>query len=79
MSHIGEITSGSEVCVLDLASLPFAHVSSGLKIAQEPFIVCTHAQTKEDILADKTISEDELNKCRELGEAMAAGLAMGVF
>ena len=58
-----------------------ARIAQGwrLKIAQEPFIVCTHAQTKEDILADKTISEDELNKCRELGEAMAAGLAMGVF
>lgn len=51
----------------------------GLKIAQEPFIICTHAQTREDILANKTISEDDLQKCRELGEAMAAGLSMGVF
>ena len=50
-----------------------------LKVAQEPFIVCTHAQTTEQILADKTIGEEDLQKCRELGEAMAAGLAMGVF
>ena len=58
-----------------------ARIAQGwrLKIAQEPFIICTHAQTKEDILADKTISEDDLQKCRELGEAMAAGLSMGVF
>ena len=50
-----------------------------LKVAQEPFIICTYAQTQEDILADKTIGEDDLEKCRELGAAMAAGLAMGVF
>ena len=58
-----------------------ARIAKGwrLKIAQEPFIICTHAQTKEDILADKTICEDDLRKCRELGEAMATGLSMGVF
>jgi multimeric flavodoxin WrbA len=58
-----------------------ARIAKGwrLKPAQEPFIICTHAQTAEDILADKTISENDLEKCRELGEAMAAGLAMGVF
>ncbi|WP_084398060.1 flavodoxin family protein [Henriciella aquimarina] len=58
-----------------------ARIAQGwrLKIAQEGFIVCTHAQGKDEILADKTISEEDLQKCRELGEAMAAGLAMGVF
>ena len=58
-----------------------ARIAQGwrLKIAQEPFIVCTHAQTPEEILAEKTIPEKELAKCRELGAAMAAGLAMGVF
>lgn len=58
-----------------------ARIAQGwrLKIAQEPFIICTHAQTKEQILAAKTISEDDLGKCRELGEAMATGLALGVF
>jgi len=50
-----------------------------LKIVQEPIIVCTHAQTKEQILAEKTISEDDLARCRELGAAMGAGLAMGAF
>lgn len=58
-----------------------ARIAQGwrLKPVQDPFIICTHAQTKEAILADKTISEDDLEKCRELGAAMAAGLAMGVF
>ena len=58
-----------------------ARIATGwrLKMAQKGFIVCTHAQGKDEILADKTISDDDLAKCRELGEAMAAGLAMGVF
>jgi multimeric flavodoxin WrbA len=50
-----------------------------LKEAQPPLIVCTHAQTPEAILAPKTIPEDQLDRCRELGAAMAAGLSMGVF
>ena len=58
-----------------------ARIATGwrLKMVREPFIICTHAQTKEDILANKTIGEADLEKCRDLGAAMAAGLAMGVF
>lgn len=58
-----------------------ARIAQGwrLKTAQEPIIVCTHAQTPEEILAEKEIPDEELAKCRELGAAMAAGLAMGVF
>ena len=33
----------------------------------------------EEILAEKIIPEKELNRCRELGAAMGAGLSMGVF
>jgi multimeric flavodoxin WrbA len=44
-----------------------------------PLIVCTHAQTPEAILAPKQIGSDALADCRALGEAMAAGLALGVF
>ncbi|NVK60153.1 MAG: flavodoxin family protein, partial [Rhodobacteraceae bacterium] len=29
--------------------------------------------------AQKTIPETELDRCRELGAAMAAGLSLGVF
>lgn len=50
-----------------------------LKPVAEPLIVCTHAQTPEAILAPKQIGEDDLARCRALGEAMAAGLALGVF
>ena len=58
-----------------------ARIAQGwrLKIAQEPTIVCTHAQTPEEILAGKTIPESDLTRCRDLGGAMGAGLAMGVF
>lgn len=50
-----------------------------LKPVAEPLIVCTHAQTAEAILAPKHIGEDDLARCRALGESMAAGLALGVF
>ncbi|WP_289152193.1 NAD(P)H-dependent oxidoreductase [uncultured Salipiger sp.] len=58
-----------------------ARIATGwrLREVQAPLIVCTHAQTPETILADKTIPETELDRCRELGAAMAAGLSLGVF
>ncbi len=58
-----------------------ARIAQGwrLRPVQEPLIVCTHAQTPEAILAPKTIPPEELGKCREIGLALAAGLAMGVF
>jgi len=48
------------------------------KVIDTP-IICTHAQTAEAILAPKTIGEDELETCREIGATLSAGLAMGVF
>ncbi len=58
-----------------------ARIAQGwrLKPVQEPFILCTHAQTPEAILAPKSLSDDALAPCRDLGLAMAAGLRMGVF
>jgi multimeric flavodoxin WrbA len=58
-----------------------ARIAQGwrLKPVQEPIIVCTHAQTPEAILAEKTLDAAQLAPCRELGQAMGAGLAMGVF
>ena len=50
-----------------------------LKPVAEPLIVCTHAQTPEAILATKQIGTEDLERCRALGEALAAGLALGVF
>lgn len=58
-----------------------ARIATGwrLREVQPPLIVCTHAQTPEQILAEKTIPDNELARCRDLGVALAAGLAMGVF
>ena len=50
-----------------------------LRAVAEPIVVCTHAQTPEAIFAPKVISSDDLSRCEELGAALAAGLAMGVF
>ena len=50
-----------------------------LKVVAGPLIVCTHAQTPEAILALKHIGADDLERCRTLGQAMATGLALGVF
>jgi multimeric flavodoxin WrbA len=50
-----------------------------LKAVAEPIIVCTHAQTPEEILAPKAIGLADLHRCEEAGEGLAAGLAVGVF
>ncbi len=58
-----------------------ARIAQGwrLRAVQDPLIVCTHAQTEAQILAEKTIPEADLARCRETGQALAAGLSMGVF
>jgi len=50
-----------------------------LKAVAPALIVCTHAQTPQAILAPKIIGAAELQRCRELGAAMAAGLVLGVY
>ena len=50
-----------------------------LKAVAEPLIVCTNAQTPESILATKHITTVDLQRCAALGQAMAAGLALGIF
>ncbi len=47
-----------------------------LKPVALPLIVCTHAQTPEAILAPKTIGTGDLERCREIGATIAAGLAL---
>jgi flavodoxin len=58
-----------------------ARIGTGwrLRAVAEPLIICTHVQTPEAILAPKIIAEADLAKCRDLGAAMAQGLAMGIF
>ncbi len=50
-----------------------------LKKVADSIIICTLAQTPEAILAPKTIAESDLQQVGNLGTALAAGLAMGVF
>jgi len=50
-----------------------------LRPIADPVIVCTHAQTPEAILAPKLIEAEALDRCRELGQSLATGLAMGIF
>ncbi len=50
-----------------------------LRAIADPLIVCTRAQTAEAILAPKLIGAADLDRCAELGAAMAAGMASGIF
>ena len=50
-----------------------------LRPVAAPLIVCTHAQTAEEILSPKTINAADLERCRELGAALASGLALSIF
>jgi multimeric flavodoxin WrbA len=63
------------------AARQMARIATGwrLKEVQSPLIICTHAQSPEAILAEKTIPENQLSSCREIGAAMAAGLSLGIF
>ena len=58
-----------------------ARIAQGwrLREVQKPLIICTHAQTPEAILADKVIQDADLSRCRDLGTALGAGIAMGAF
>ena len=63
------------------AARQLARIATGwrLKTIAEPLIVCTHAQSPEAIAAAKTVAPEDLARCADLGQAMAAGLAMGLF
>ena len=50
-----------------------------LKPIADPLIVCTYAQTPDEILARKQIGEFDLKRCEEIGATLAAGLALGIY
>ena len=50
-----------------------------LKEVQAGIIVNTDAQSPEAILAEKRLTQAQLAPCADLGAALAAGLALGVF
>jgi NAD(P)H-dependent FMN reductase len=63
------------------AARQIARIATGWRLRQvsEPLIVCTHAQTAEAIQAAKVIGDDDLSRCSDIGTALAAGVALGVF
>lgn len=56
-------------------------IATGWRLKQiaPPLILCTHAQSPEEILRPKQIGPEGLQRCREIGAAMATGLVLGVF
>jgi multimeric flavodoxin WrbA len=50
-----------------------------LKAVAPPLIVCTHAQTPDEILRPKQIPAADLQRCAELGALLASGLCLGIF
>lgn len=50
-----------------------------LKSIAPPLIICTHAQTRDEILRPKQIAPAQLEECKTLGATIAAGLVMGIF
>ena len=50
-----------------------------LKSVAPPLIVCTHAQTRDEILRPKLIGPADMVSCADLGAALATGLALGIF
>ncbi len=56
-------------------------IATGLRLREvaPPLVVRNGAQTPEAILAPKTVPPSDLELARELGAALAAGLASGIF
>lgn len=50
-----------------------------LRRVAEPLIVRLGAQTPEDIAAPKTVAPADREAARQLGEALATGLTLGIF
>ena len=63
------------------AARQLARIATGwrLRAVAEPLIVCTHAQTPEEILREKHIGAEDLQRCEALGAGLAAGLSLGVY
>ena len=63
------------------AARQIERIASGwrLKPVAPALIICTHAQSPEAILRPKQIGPQDLQSCRDIGAAMAAGLVLGVY
>jgi multimeric flavodoxin WrbA len=63
------------------AARQWHRIATGWRLREvaDPLFVRSGADTAEAILADKTIEETARFAARDLGTAMAAGLAMGIY
>ena len=63
------------------AAQQIQRIAAGWRLKQiaDPYIVCTYAQTPEEILKPKRIDAASLARCEELGKTLASGLALGIF
>ncbi len=63
------------------AARQIGRIATGWRLRRiaDPVIVRTGAQTPDAILAMKRIGQDDLGRCRELGAALANGMAAGIF
>lgn len=63
------------------AARQIARIATGWRLRRiaDPLIVRTHAQTPEAILAPKIIGSADLEACRDIGAALANGIAAGIF
>lgn len=63
------------------AAQQIGRIAAGWRLKQvaEPMIVCTRAQSAQQILAPKKIDEQSLARCEELGRTMAAGMSLDIF
>jgi len=50
-----------------------------LKAVADSLIICTRAQTPQEILSPKTIAAEQLGRCADIGATLAAGIALGIF
>ena len=63
------------------AARQVARIAQGwrLRPVAEPLVACTRAQSPEAIRAPKVLGRPELDRAADLGAALAAGLALGVW
>ena len=66
---------------LDRLTRQLDRIATGWRLRRvaDPLIVNTAAQTAAAILAPKTIAPERLGEARDLGAALAEGLASGIF
>lgn len=50
-----------------------------LRRVAEPLIINCDAQTPEEILAEKSLSQEQLSECHDTGAGLAEGLVLGIF